>query len=389
MHEYDVTVTTSASPAIVWKLLVDAASWPLWSKVDSLDTTRSVDLDPGGDDGVGAVRAFRTGRTVTGERLTEKVEQRLLGLRRRVQFVDAQLSRAHRAGSDGDRGHGYSLVRHVRDEQTVGLGHAALPPEVHAGNGGRPGPLRRGVEADSVMPTVITGKGEIVNRPLLFLDVDGPLNPYAANPEKRPDGYITLRVPQDSGNPGEPGGLSVRRRPLRVWLNPEHGQALLQLDYELCWATTWMDDANRWIAPVLGLPELPFVEFGDALLQERPDGVHWKTGPLVDYANGRSFAWVDDEQSDLDDVYVTAHHRGPRVFCTTSTPESASVRTTSARSPNFRIHRSPTRGRQRRPAHKEMKAVRATNKICRLRDEYRKLLWRETLHSNGGLSSPG
>ncbi|MFB7335658.1 MULTISPECIES: SRPBCC family protein [Streptomyces] len=79
MHTYDVTVTTSASPDIVWKLLVDAASWPLWSKVDSLDTTRSVDLDPGGDDGVGAVRAFRTGRTVTGERLTEKVERRLLG----------------------------------------------------------------------------------------------------------------------------------------------------------------------------------------------------------------------------------------------------------------------------------------------------------------------
>ncbi|MFF6982039.1 SRPBCC family protein [Streptomyces sp. NPDC008343] len=78
MPTYDVTVTTSASPEIVWKLLVDAASWPLWSKVDSLDTTRSVGLDPGGDDGVGAVRAFRTGRAVTGERLTEKVEQRLL-----------------------------------------------------------------------------------------------------------------------------------------------------------------------------------------------------------------------------------------------------------------------------------------------------------------------
>ncbi|MFD9818453.1 SRPBCC family protein [Streptomyces violascens] len=58
--------------------MVDAASWPLWSKVDSLDTERSTGLDPGGDDGVGAVRAFRTGRRVTGERLTEKVEQRLL-----------------------------------------------------------------------------------------------------------------------------------------------------------------------------------------------------------------------------------------------------------------------------------------------------------------------
>ncbi|GHC86923.1 SRPBCC family protein [Streptomyces flavofungini] len=78
MHEYDVTVTTGASPETVWKLLVDATTWPLWSKVDSLDTARSVDLDPGGDDGVGAVRAFRTGRTVTGERITEKVEQRLL-----------------------------------------------------------------------------------------------------------------------------------------------------------------------------------------------------------------------------------------------------------------------------------------------------------------------
>lgn len=78
MPNYDVSVTTGAPPEVVWKLLVDAASWPLWSKVDSLDTTRSVDLDPGGDDGVGAVRAFRTGRTVTGERLTEKVEQRLL-----------------------------------------------------------------------------------------------------------------------------------------------------------------------------------------------------------------------------------------------------------------------------------------------------------------------
>ncbi|MET9643443.1 hypothetical protein [Streptomyces syringium] len=149
-----------------------------------------------------------------------------------------------------------------------------------------------------------------MHRPLLFLDVDGPLNPYAAKPEKRPDGYTTLRVPQDSGVHEGHGVLSARRLPLRVWLNPKHGRALLRLGYELCWATSWTDDANRWIAPVLGLPELPFVDFGDALFQDRPDGVHWKTGPLIDYANGRPFAWVDDEQSDLDEAYVTAHHRG-------------------------------------------------------------------------------
>ncbi|MEV0202636.1 hypothetical protein [Nonomuraea sp. NPDC050691] len=39
---------------------------------------RTPSQEPGGDDGVGAVRAFRTGRSVTGERLTEKVERRLL-----------------------------------------------------------------------------------------------------------------------------------------------------------------------------------------------------------------------------------------------------------------------------------------------------------------------
>ncbi|MFI6285088.1 hypothetical protein ACIBCM_10065 [Streptomyces sp. NPDC051018] len=149
-----------------------------------------------------------------------------------------------------------------------------------------------------------------MNRPLLFLDVDGPLNPYAA-PERRPDGYTSLRMPQeDSGTPDEGRSLSLRWRPSRVWLNPEHGRSLLQLGYELCWATTWMADANRRLAPVLNLPELPFVDFGDALFRDRPDGVHWKTGPLVDYANGRSFAWVDDEQSDLDQAYVTAHHCG-------------------------------------------------------------------------------
>ncbi|MFE6761961.1 hypothetical protein [Streptomyces sp. NPDC057689] len=140
-------------------------------------------------------------------------------------------------------------------------------------------------------------------RPLLFLDVDGPLNPYAAQPERRPAGYTTIRVPRmDSATP------RLHSTPLRVWLDPGHGPALLALDYELCWATTWMDSANEWIGPVLGLSTLPFVDFGEALFRERPDGVHWKTEALVAYAGGRPFAWVDDEQGEADDAYVSAHH---------------------------------------------------------------------------------
>ncbi|MCZ4119609.1 hypothetical protein [Streptomyces sp. H39-S7] len=149
-----------------------------------------------------------------------------------------------------------------------------------------------------------------MSRPLLFLDVDGPLNPYAAQPERRPEGYTTLRVPRDGGA-DDSAGLRSRRRPLRVWLNPGHGRALLGLGYEICWATTWMGEANRWIGPVVGLPELPFVDFGGALLRERPDGVHWKSDPLVEYAGGRPFAWVDDEQGGADHAHVAARHRAP------------------------------------------------------------------------------
>ncbi|NUS13252.1 MAG: hypothetical protein HOY69_17925, partial [Streptomyces sp.] len=147
-----------------------------------------------------------------------------------------------------------------------------------------------------------------MSRPLLFLDVDGPLNPYAAQPQHRPPGYTTLRVPLG------PGRSPLAGRTLRVWLNPAHGPELLALDYDLCWATTWMADANRWIAPALGLPDLPYVDFGAALLRERPDGVHWKTAALVDHAAGRAFAWVDDEHTELDDRYVAAHHPGPALL---------------------------------------------------------------------------
>jgi carbon monoxide dehydrogenase subunit G len=78
MLSYSATATTAAPPAAVWRLLLDARTWPAWSAVDSLDIARSSGLDPDGRDAVGAVRAFRTGKTVTGERLTGLVEEKQL-----------------------------------------------------------------------------------------------------------------------------------------------------------------------------------------------------------------------------------------------------------------------------------------------------------------------
>lgn len=85
-------------------------------------------------------------------------------------------------------------------------------------------------------------------KPLLLIDVDGPLNPYAAKSQRRPQGYSTHRM--------RPRGWSEAesRRPLRVWLNRGHGAELLALadTYELVWATTWKDEANDWIGPSRG-----------------------------------------------------------------------------------------------------------------------------------------
>ena len=100
---------------------------------------------------------------------------------------------------------------------------------------------------------------------LLLLDVDGPLNPYAAKSTRRPDGYVTYRRTPSGG--WHTGRNARRFKGLRVWLNPEHGAQLLALaeetGLELAWATTWQHEANDRIGPVLGLPALPVVEFPD------------------------------------------------------------------------------------------------------------------------------
>ncbi|MEV6107487.1 hypothetical protein AB0M28_22685 [Streptomyces sp. NPDC051940] len=127
-------------------------------------------------------------------------------------------------------------------------------------------------------------------RPILFLDVDGPLIPFGA------DGGYPVYPPEPAGNP------------LLARLDPALGPRLLALGCSLVWATTWQHDANVWISPRLGLPSLPVVDWPD--LAEPPHGLHWKTPALVDWAAGRPFAWVDDEIGARDRSWVAAVHPG-------------------------------------------------------------------------------
>ncbi|MEV6426367.1 HAD domain-containing protein [Nocardia sp. NPDC051463] len=131
-------------------------------------------------------------------------------------------------------------------------------------------------------------------RPLLFLDVDGPLLPFGENPQRQRQGVASA------------SHLSR--------LSPEVGHRLAALPCELVWATTWEDEANAEIAPRIGLSQLPVVNWPESSdKHEREDrwfGLCWKTRTLVDWADGRPFVWVDDEITDADRDWVSAHHRG-------------------------------------------------------------------------------
>ncbi|CAM5445292.1 HAD domain-containing protein [Streptomyces sp. NPDC091290] len=141
---------------------------------------------------------------------------------------------------------------------------------------------------------------------LLFLDVDGTLIPFGS---QRP--YPLFEAPHTS--PGPPA------HPLLARVDPTLGarlRRLARLGCELVWATTWLDDANAALAPWLGLPPLRLVDWPDEdaepwLGTRTP---HWKTRPLVAWAAGRAFVWVDDEITDVDRAYVAAHHPSPALL---------------------------------------------------------------------------
>jgi uncharacterized protein YndB with AHSA1/START domain len=73
--EIDVRVTTSAPAATVYALLRDGASWPVWSPIGSFELRAEGAGEP---EGVGAIRAFRTGLTTSVERIVELVPDRRL-----------------------------------------------------------------------------------------------------------------------------------------------------------------------------------------------------------------------------------------------------------------------------------------------------------------------
>jgi hypothetical protein len=69
----DVRVRANASPAALYALLRDGATWPVWSPIGSFELRSEGAAEP---EGIGAIRVFRTGRVTSVERIAELVPDR-------------------------------------------------------------------------------------------------------------------------------------------------------------------------------------------------------------------------------------------------------------------------------------------------------------------------
>jgi hypothetical protein len=111
-------------------------------------------------------------------------------------------------------------------------------------------------------------------RPLLLLDVDG-----------------VLLVVRSSWGEGDDDGLDLDVD-LEPTLHPEAAEWLAELAeaFELVWATTWEEMANRVIAPALGLPALPAIAFD---MDRRVPTA--KLPSVIAWVGDRPCAWIDDD----------------------------------------------------------------------------------------------
>jgi hypothetical protein len=114
-------------------------------------------------------------------------------------------------------------------------------------------------------------------RPLLLIDVDGVVCPYADE----------LVDPAAAGLEQATVGYS------RVWLSRDIAEYLQRLgeSFQLIWCTAWEDHAAEFLAPFLGLPVMPVIRFDEPIMEE----CHWKWPAIEAFAGDRAFAWIDDE----------------------------------------------------------------------------------------------
>jgi hypothetical protein len=113
--------------------------------------------------------------------------------------------------------------------------------------------------------------------PVLLLDLDGVLNPFAA--PVCPDGYLERVFFEGEG-------------PERYCVG--HGGWIRELAAvgELWWATGWGENANERYLPLLGVAPLPVVRFPPV-----PFAPELKVPAVAAVVGDRPVAWIDDNHT--------------------------------------------------------------------------------------------
>jgi hypothetical protein len=139
------------------------------------------------------------------------------------------------------------------------------------------------------------------NRPLLLVDIDGVISLFAFDTGAQPAGGF-------HSIDGIPHFLSSGAA--------EHLLALVPI-FDLVWASGWEEKANEYLPHLLGLPQLPHLNF------ERSVGrtnAHWKLDAIDAYAESRPLAWIDDAFNEACHEWASA--RGAPTLLVQTTPAS-------------------------------------------------------------------
>ena len=158
--------------------------------------------------------------------------------------------------------------------QLVWAAAGASPEELEAALTEREARAAASVAAAAAQPASFDPSDR---RPLLLVDVDGVVCPYADE----------LADPAGAGIEQAVVGHS------RVWLArgvSDHLQLLADC-FQLVWCTAWEDHAAEFLAPYLALPALPVIHFDEPI----GDDGHWKWPAIDAFVGDRPFAWIDDE----------------------------------------------------------------------------------------------
>jgi hypothetical protein len=126
-----------------------------------------------------------------------------------------------------------------------------------------------------------------VNRPLLFLDVDGVISLFGF---REGYGLAAGDAPFEHCPPGRLHSING----VMHYISTDCAAHLQRLGrrYELVWATGWEETANEYLPHLLGLPgHLPCLSFDGRV---SAGAAHWKTEAIGEYAGDRPLAWIDD-----------------------------------------------------------------------------------------------